>query len=359
MPGKKRGKNSVVDSEGFSTVQLKKQRFDRSAVKAVRRGLSTAGDPGSGESEVNESVAPGTSQGNGRLTQVPDPALCRDEEMEGLDTPVSLCPFVVDLASPFGAMWKSEQNVLIALQSSHPGLDITRKRAANGQALLVPMSPAAAEALDNISSLRIPDPLDPSKVIRQAANFFQLAPKTKRLEAILDRVPTAIDMELLASTNSKILKATRLESSRGGRGRQETTSVKILWEGATLPKYLTIGILGRFPTRFFGPHCFGQLVRSDAGPSSRAPPGTSPARGGRHRGDRPLRRPVLPPGAPSSRGSPEGLLSWGGQHFLQHVVSGTCCYAQSPFEIVQQLVAPGSPPLGVETGSNRTHPEAR
>ena len=138
--------------------------------------------------------------------------------MEGLDTPVSLCPFVVD----------------------------------------------------NISSLRIPDPLDSSKVIRQAANFFQLAPKTKRLEAILDRVPTAIDMELLASTNSKILKATRLESSRGGRGRQETTSVKILWEGATLPKYLTIGILGRFPTRRYVPdprqcyRClrFGHIARA-------------------------------------------------------------------------------------------------
>ena len=107
------------------------------------------------------------------------------------------------------------------------GLDIPRKRAANGQALLVLMSPAAVEALDNISSLRI---LDSSKVIRQAANFFQLAAKTKRLEAILDRVPTAIDMELLASTNSKILKATRLESSQGGRGR-----------------------LGRFPTRRYVP----------------------------------------------------------------------------------------------------------
>ena len=255
------------------TVQFKKQCI----VKAARHGLSTAGDPSSGESGDDELVAAGTSQVSGRPTQVPDPALCRDEEMEGLDTPVSLCPFVVDLASLFGAMWKSEQNVLIALQSSHPGLDITRKRAANGQALLVPMSPAVAEALDNISSLRIPDPLDSSKVIRQAANFFQLAPKTKRLEAILDRVPTAIDMELLASTNSKILKATRLESSRGGRGRQETTSVKILWEGATLPKYLTIGILGRFPTHRFVPdprqcyRCFrfGHIARACVAESPR------------------------------------------------------------------------------------------
>ena len=117
------------------------------------------------------------------------------------------------------------------------------ERTEHPQAFLVPMSPAAAEALDNISALWIPDPLDPSKVIGQAANFFQLAanvfqlaPKTKRLEAILNRVPTAIEMDLLVSTNSRIIKATRLESTRGGRGSQETLSVKILWEGATLPK---------------------------------------------------------------------------------------------------------------------------
>ena len=146
------------------------------------------------------------------------------------------------------------------------------------------MSPAAAEALDNISSLRILDPLDPSKVIRQAANFSQLAAKTKRLDAILDRVPTAIDMESLASTNSKILKATRLESSRGGRGRQETTSVKILWEGATLPKYLSIGILGRFPTCRYVPdprqcyRClwFGHIVRVCVAESPRCDHCTGP-----------------------------------------------------------------------------------
>ena len=78
------------------TVQSKKQCI----VEAARRGLSTAGDPSSGESGDDELVAAGTSQVSGRQTQVPDPALCRDEEMEGLDTPVSFCPFVVDLASP-------------------------------------------------------------------------------------------------------------------------------------------------------------------------------------------------------------------------------------------------------------------
>ena len=117
---------------------------------------------------------------------------------------------------------------------------------------------------------RIPDPFDPSKVIRQAATFFQLAPKKKRLEAILDRVLTAIDMDLLASTNSRIIKATRLESTPGGRGHQETTSVKKLREGAALPKYRSIRILGRFPTRRFVPdrrqcyRClrFGHIARA-------------------------------------------------------------------------------------------------
>ena len=128
-----------------------------------------------------------------------------------------------------------------------------RKRAANWQALLVPMSPAATKALDNISTLWIPDLLDPSKIIYQATNFYQLAPKTKQLDTILDCVPTAINMELLCSTNSRIIKATRLESTPLGQGHQETTSVKILWEGAALPKDLSIGILGRFPTRHFVP----------------------------------------------------------------------------------------------------------
>ena len=139
------------------------------------------------------------------------------------------------------------------------------------------MSPAAAEALDNIYALRIPDPFDPSKVIRQAANFFQLAPKKKRLEAILDRVLTAIDMDLLSSTNSRIIKATRLESTPGGRDRQETTSVKKLREGAALPKYRSIRILGRFPTRRFVPdwrqcyRClrFGHIARACVAESPR------------------------------------------------------------------------------------------
>ena len=83
MPGKKRGKVGLVDSDGFSTVQSKKQRTDSSAVKAARRGLSTAGVPDSGESGEDEQVvAAGTGQVVERPNQAPEPTLCGDEEME-------------------------------------------------------------------------------------------------------------------------------------------------------------------------------------------------------------------------------------------------------------------------------------
>ena len=95
MPGKKRGKAGVVDSEGFSTVQSKKQRTDRSAVKAARRGVNTAGVPGSGESGDDEQVvAAGTSQVVERLTQAPEPTLCGDEEMEGWITRYPYAPLL-------------------------------------------------------------------------------------------------------------------------------------------------------------------------------------------------------------------------------------------------------------------------
>ena len=182
MPGKKRGNVGLVDSDGFSTVQSKKQRTDRSAVKAACRSLSTAGVPGSGESQEDEQVVTaGTGQVVERPNQAPKPTLSGDEEME--EYPGILMPLC---CRPGIAVWcyvkeRAERSDRSSVEPSG-----ARQRAANGQALLVRMSPAAAEALDNISSLGIPDPFDPSKVIRQAANFFQLAAKTKRLEAILD-----------------------------------------------------------------------------------------------------------------------------------------------------------------------------
>ena len=58
---------------------------DRSAVKAARRGLNTAGVLGSRESEDDEQVvAHGTSQVVEQTIQALEPTLCGDEAMEGM-----------------------------------------------------------------------------------------------------------------------------------------------------------------------------------------------------------------------------------------------------------------------------------
>ena len=158
-------------------------------------------------------------------------------------------PFLIDLTDDMRKFWKSETDLMVALQREYPKLELTISKTWKGQTLIRPLSNESQFLIYNMRSLR-------GKPIA----FLQMDARQNFLTAILCKVPHALSEELLEEVVPEIAKATRLTCwSFHLQQVVPTMSVKILWRGDTIPYKVKVGFLGRYDTKSFTPEpnqCF-------------------------------------------------------------------------------------------------------
>ena len=141
---------------------------------------------------------------------------------------------------PFGTFmivmnqkWSNETEVLLQLTKHYKGLELTKRQTSTYRNLLVPQTQKAAETLKSIKILN-------GKTI----HFEQLDASRKITTGILLKVPHMIEpsdiMELV--TAFKVAERMTVWDNQTNKVC-ETMSMKIQWEGSTMPKTVSLGIL--------------------------------------------------------------------------------------------------------------------
>ena len=131
--------------------------------------------------------------------------------------------------------WTSEVHAIIALSTDHPSLKIVPKRGL-ARTLIRAKDQATEDTLLQMTELQ-----------NKSISFRPQTPKTTAI-GIVQRVPVAVPMALLLTTQV-ILSAVRMTRwDRKEKAAAPTMSVKILYE-RTLPISIQIGYLGTFYVR--------------------------------------------------------------------------------------------------------------
>ena len=158
-------------------------------------------------------------------------------------------PFLIDLTDDMRKFWKSETDLMVALQREYPKLELTISKTWKGQTLIRPLSNESQFLIYNMRSLR-------GKPIA----FLQMDARQNFLTGIFCKVPHALSEELLEEVVPEIAKTTRLTCwSSHLQQVVLTMSVKILWRGDTIPYKVKVGFLGRYDIKSFTPEpsqCF-------------------------------------------------------------------------------------------------------